>query len=97
MAERKKKQAAAFVKDESAFVKGSSVKGADTTHKAKEKHSGTNQPRDENIASGHDVQKQVQSETFGQDVPEVRTEIKAQTKSTQTGREVPERGRLWTE
>ena len=57
MAERKKKQAAVFAKDESTFVNGSSAKGANTTHKGKEKCSGTNQPRDENRTSGHDVQK----------------------------------------
>ena len=43
MAEKRKKQAAVFARDESTFVKESSVKGADTTHKGKEKYSGTNQ------------------------------------------------------
>ena len=57
MAERKKKQAAVFAKNESTFVNGGSVKGANTTHKGKEKYSGTNQPRDENRTSGHDVQR----------------------------------------
>lgn len=65
MAERKKKQAAVFAKDESTFVNGSSVKGANTTHKGKEKYSGTNQPRDENRTSGHDVQRSEQKQKSG--------------------------------
>lgn len=65
MAERKKKQAAVFAKDESTFVNGSSVKGANTTHKGKEKYSGTNQPRDENRAFGHDVQRSEQKQKSG--------------------------------
>ena len=66
MAERKKKQAAVFAKDESTFVNGSSAKGANTTHKGKEKCSGTNQPRDENRTSGHDVQRSEQKQKSGQ-------------------------------
>ena len=65
MAERKKKQAAVFAKNESTFVNGGSVKGANTTHKGKEKYSGTNQPRDENRTSGHDVQRSEQKQKSG--------------------------------
>ena len=61
MAETKKKQSAEFAKDKNAFEGGSSQKENSTAQKAKQKQSGAHQPRDADVASGHDVQKPEQS------------------------------------
>ena len=66
MAENKKDKSAEFARDKSAFAKGGSEKGT-ASQKAQHKYSGTHQPRDANDIS-RDVQKKVQSETFGQNV-----------------------------
>ena len=58
MAEKKKKQPAEFAKDKNAFTGGSSPKKDVNTQKAKQKQSGAHQPRDADVTSGHDVQKQ---------------------------------------
>ena len=68
MAEKKKKQPAEFAKDKNAFTGGSSKKKDVNTHKAKQKQSGAHQPRDADVTSGHDVQKQEQPKTSGHNV-----------------------------
>lgn len=68
MAEKKKGQAAGFAKDNNAFNDSSSVKGAAASKKARQKQSGTHQPRDANDTSGQDVQKSGQNDTFRQNV-----------------------------
>ncbi len=68
MAEKKKKQPAEFAKDKNAFTGGSSKKKDVNTQKAKQKQSGAHQPRDADVTSGHDVQKQEQPKTSGHNV-----------------------------
>jgi|MucameStandDraft_1065616.scaffolds.fasta_scaffold00907_14 murein DD-endopeptidase MepM/ murein hydrolase activator NlpD len=57
MTEKKKRPSGEFGKEKNAFADGSSKKGNDS-QKAKRKQPGTHQPRDANVTSGHDVQKQ---------------------------------------
>ena len=57
MAEKENKHSAEFAKDKNAFSGGTSTKGEPVAKKAKQKQSGSHQPRDANYTSGHDVQK----------------------------------------
>ena len=68
MAERKKKKPAGFAKDRNAFVDGSPTKKDAPVKKAGRKRSGAHQPRDADIASGHDVQKPEEPKTSGHNV-----------------------------
>ena len=90
MAEKKKKQPAEFAKDKNAFTGGSSKKKDVNTQKAKQKQSGAHQPRDADVTSGHDVQKQVnepEQESFQGSVRKAeRQKVKAgQKKRRQQG------------
>ncbi len=62
MAENEKKQSAEFVKGRNDFAGGSSPK-EDIAKKAKQKQSGTHQPRDADYTSGHHVQKPGDADT----------------------------------
>ena len=71
MAEKENRHSAEFVKDKNAFSGGTSTKGEPVAKKAKQRQSGSHQPRDANSTSGHDVQKSErsgQSKTFGHNV-----------------------------
>lgn len=57
-----------FAKDKNVFTGGSSQKKDVNTQKAKQKQSGAHQPRDADVTSGHDVQKQEQPKTSGHNV-----------------------------
>ena len=95
MAEKKKKQTDGFAKDKNAFAGGSLPKG-DIAKKAKQKQSGAHQPRDADVTSGHDVQKQEQSgqsKTFGHNVQKLRNKPDNDSFQSDTGQTAGQRAK----